>query len=364
MRTTILGKRWRPRIGAKSPPGSAPGTIEIDHKAPPPVIRVMAYDSDRVLEETLETPLAIADYVKKWPVVWINIDGVGDAETIRAVGELFGLHPLALEDVANSRQRPKYEEYDGHAFIVVRMPELSERGLRNEQVSLFLGSDFVVTFQEWPGDCFDPVRKRIRESARTRFCSSDYLAYALLDAIVDSYFPVLEELSERLDEMEEEIAVAPTAEIVSRIFSTKHDLLSLRRTIWPTRDMLNSLIRDPVTLISDSTRTYLRDCYDHAVRIVDLVETYRDLNSGLMELYQSSVGHRMNEIMKVLTIIATIFIPLTFIAGIYGMNFSVDASPWNMPELQWYLGYPLTLLVMAVLTAGMVLYFRRKGWIG
>jgi magnesium transporter len=364
MFTTILSKRWRPRIAARTPPGTAPGTLAADPEAPPPVIRVMAYDADEVLEETLETPRAIADYMDKWPVVWVNVDGVGDAETIRTVGELFGLHPLALEDVANSRQRPKFEEYDKHAFIVVRMPGLAEHTLSTEQVSMFLGANFVVTFQEWQGDCFDPVRKRIRESTRGRFVRADYLVYALLDAVVDSYFPVLEGLSERLDDLEEEIAAAPTVEVVGRIFATKHELHALRRAIWPTRDLLNALIRDPVALVSDSTKTYLRDCYDHAVRIVDLVETYRDLNSGLMEFYQSSVGHRMNEIMKVLTIMATIFIPLTFIAGIYGMNFSAERSPWNMPELNWYWGYPFALLLMALVTVGMVAFFRRKGWLG
>jgi magnesium transporter len=355
---------WRPRIKARTPPGTAPGTLATDPQAPPSVIRVVAYSADEVVEQTLETPGAIADYMNKWPVLWVNIDGVGDAETLQAVGQLFDLHPLALEDVANCRQRPKHEEYDACAFVVVRMPKLSELGFRNEQVSMFLGPNFVITFQEWAGDCFEPVRKRIRESTRSRFVSADYLAYALLDAIVDSYFPVLEDLSERLDDMEEEIALNPTAGIVARVFATKHILLSLRRAIWPIRDMLNSLIRDPVALISDPTKTYLRDCYDHAVRIVDLVETYRDLNSGLMEFYQSSVGHRMNEIMKVLTIIATIFIPLTFIAGIYGMNFSGESSPWSMPELYWYWGYPVTLLVMAVITLGMIVFFRRKGWLG
>jgi magnesium transporter len=366
MLTTSVFSRsgWRPRIRAKTPPGSAPGTLATDLQAPPPVICVMAYSAEEVVERTLETPRAIAEYVNKWPVLWVNVDGVGDAETLQIVGQLFDLHPLALEDVANCRQRPKHEEYDAYGFVVVRMPNLSEVGFRNEQVSLFLGPNFVVTFQEWSGDCFEPVRKRIRESTRSRFVSADYLAYALLDAVVDSYFPVLETLSERLDEMEEEIALSPSAEIVGRVFATKHILLSLRRAIWPTRDMLNSLIRDPVALISDSTKTYLRDCYDHAVRIVDLVETYRDLNSGLMEFYQSNVGHRMNEIMKVLTIIATIFIPLTFIAGIYGMNFDGDSSPWSMPELYWYWGYPVTLLTMALVTVGMIVYFRRKGWLG
>jgi len=360
----ISRRGFRPRISPRTPPGTAPGTIISDPEAHPSSIRVVAYSEAEVVEQALDRPEQIREYLDKWPVVWVNVDGLGGGETIAAIGELFGLHPLALEDVANANQRPKVEEYPGSVFIVIRMPTIEDGAFRTEQLSIFLGQNYILTFQERPGDCFEPVRRRIRESARTRFLDASYLAYALLDAVVDSFFPVLETVSESLDAMEEQIAKEARSDVMSGIFQAKHELLSLRRAIWPMRDSLNVLIRDPVDLISDSTRTYLRDCHDHAVRIVDLVETYRELNTGLMELYQSAVGQRMNEIMKVLTIIATIFIPLTFIAGVYGMNFNAEASPLNMPELSWYFGYPLALAVMVGIAFGLVLYFRRRGWLG
>jgi len=363
---TVLRKprKRRTRVSPKTAPGSAPGTLVADHEAPPPVVRVIGYDGDDLVDETIDDLSTIPKLLDRWSVTWINIDGVGDPAVIEGLGKLFDLHPLALEDVANGNQRPKLEEYAGNVFIVARMPHLDVDGLYSEQLCLFLGANFVITFQERAGDCFEPVRKRIREGRRERFLKADYLAYALLDAIIDSFFPVLERFGERLEGLEEEIAANPRAEIIGKVHDTKHDLLALRRSIWPQRDLLNSLLRDPVAQVSDMTRTYFRDCYDHAVRIIDLVETYRELASGLTEFYQSTVGQRMNEIMKVLTVMATIFIPLTFVAGIYGMNFNPDASPWNMPELNWYWGYPVALLFMALLALAMLVYFRRKGWVG
>jgi len=363
LKVTLPWKTW-PRISPHAAPGAPPGTIAPDPTAPAPVVHVLAFDSENLIEQTVEDLGAIRDLREKWSRVWVNVDGLGDADTIQTIGDIFGLHSLALEDVANTNQRSKLEEYLGHVFVIARMPHLDEEAFRTEQLSLFFGEDFVLTFQQRVGDCFEPVRKRLRGKPRERFLASDYLAYALLDAIIDSYFPALEAFTERLDTLEKKIAERPTADVIGEIFDTKHSLLGLRRAIWPMRDALNSLIRDPQPLISDTTRTYLRDCYDHAVRIIDLVETYRELSAGLMEFYQSSVSHRMNEIMKVLTIMATIFIPLTFIAGIYGMNFSAERSPWNMPELNWYWGYPFALLAMALVALGMVLYFRRKGWVG
>jgi magnesium transporter len=357
-------KRWRPRIRPRTPPGAAPGTIVSDPEAPAPQIRIIACGPDDLVEQTIDDPRAIADYLEQWPLTWVNVDGLGDANVIQIIGEVFGLHHLALEDVANGNQRPKLEDYPEGIFVVARMPQKREGAFRTEQLSLFLGRNYVLTFQEHPGDCFEPIRKRLRDSPRQRLLDPDYLAYALLDAVIDSYFPVLESVGERLDEIEEAIAHDPQPESVSRIFHTKHELLSLRRAIWPARDILNALIRDPVPLISDTTRTYLRDCHDHAIRIIDLLESYREINAGLMEFYQSTVGHRMNEVMKVLTIIATIFIPLGFLAGLYGMNFDTSISPWNMPELALYFGYPAALLVMVLVAGGMLFYFRRKRWIG
>jgi magnesium transporter len=360
----MLWPTRRPLIRRRTLPGAAPGTVVIDPQAPAPVISVTAYGPDELIEEAIADPRAILSYLGKWPVTWINVDGLGDAETINALGEIFELHPLVLEDVVHTHQRPKFEEYDSHAFIITRMPQLEE-AFRTEQVSIFLGADYVLTLQERPGDCFEPVRKRLRnQRGLVRRQGADYLAYALLDAVIDSYFPVLEVYGERLDDLETEISERPGPATVARIQQMKHDLQALRRTIWPQRDTLNVLIRDTGPFISDTTRVFLRDCYDHSIHIMELVETYHEVAAGLIEFYMSSVGHRMNEIMKVLTIMATIFIPLTFIAGIYGMNFNPSASPWNMPELNWYLGYPLALGLMVVVVLGMLFYFRRKRWIG
>jgi magnesium transporter len=236
--------------------------------------------------------------------------------------------------------------------------------LESEQVSLFLGPDFVVTFQERPGDCLEPVRERIRKKvARIRDAGPGYLTYSILDAVIDHFFPLLEAYGERLETLEDRIILRPDRSVVAEIHDMKRELLYVRRAIWPQREALNTLVRDDIPHISAETRLYLRDCYDHCVRLIDLVETYREVCSDLMDLYLSSISNRMNEIMKVLTIISTLFIPLTFVVGVYGMNFDT-ASPWNMPELKWYFGYPLCLALMAAITVGQIFFFRRKGWIG
>jgi magnesium transporter len=302
------------------------------------------------------------------PVTWVNIDGLGDLNTIRRVGEIFGLHRLALEDVNTSQQRPKVEEYDEHTFIVIRMPEAPDPEARfdSEQVSIFLGTNYVLTFQERVGrDCFDPVRERLRTGrGRLRQSGGDYLAYTLIDAVIDAYFPVLERIGEEVETLEDELAEDPDASLVARVHEVKRDLLTLRRVVWPMRETVNALIRDPTPHITTTTQIYLRDCYDHAITLLDIVEVYRDIASGLHDLYLSSMSTRLNEIMKVLTIIATIFIPLGFIASLYGMNFATDTSPLNMPELHWYYGYPFALALMAAVAGGLLFYFWRSGWIG
>ena len=237
--------------------------------------------------------------------------------------------------------------------------------LETEQLSLFLGQNYVLTFQERPGDSFDPVRDRIRRAGGwVRSAGPDYLAYALIDALIDNYFPVLEQYGERLETLEDEVITRPGPGLVAQIHEIKRDLLTLRRAIWPLRETVNSLVRDPIPLIRDETRIYLRDCYDHTVQIIDLLENYRDIASGLMEVYLSSVSNRLNEIMKILTMFTAFFIPLSLITGIYGMNFNGAISPLNMPELNWYLGYPYALGLMAVVAIGMLMYFRKKKWLG
>lgn len=349
----------------RPPPGAPPGTLVGDPSAPNPVISVIAYSSDGCKEQTIQDLAVLREYLDHWPVTWINVDGLGGVQTIARLADILGLHRLAVEDTVNAHQRAKVEHYPNHLFMVVHMASYDNR-LETEQLSLFLGKNFVVTFQEGrPGDPFNPVRERIRQAVgHVRQSGADHLAYCLIDAVIDGYFPVLETTGERLEDLEDEILTSPTGRTASRVHQIKRDLMTLRRTIWPLREAMNSLIRDPSPLVTDETRLYLRDCYDHTVRIIDFIETYRELGSDLMDLYLSSISQRMTEVMKVLTIIATVFIPLTFISSIYGMNFQTERSPWNMPELTWYLGYPFALGIMAAMAFGMLLYFRRQGWFG
>jgi magnesium transporter len=354
-------KSRQKRISAYA--GATPGTLIADPDSPRPVVRVMAYGPDRFMEEEVQDIERLTALRGQWPVVWLNIDGLGDVGLIARVGELFHLHPLALEDAVNVRQRAKVDLYDDHLFIVARMVTLTTH-IDSEQVSFFVGEGFVISFQQGePGDSFGPVRERVRKNAGLiRRMGPDYLAYELLDAIIDGYFPVLEDVGERLEQLEDEILARPQAGAVGRLHETKRDLLALRRAAWPLREATNSLARDTNRFLSEETRVHMRDCYDHAVRIIDFVETDRELASDLMDLYLSSINQRMTEIMKVLTIISTVFIPLTFIVGLYGMNFNTAKSRWNMPELNWAYGYPFVLILMVVITVGMLLFFRHKGW--
>ncbi len=348
----------------RTPPGAAPGTLIADPRALPPIVHLIAYGPDAIFEKKIEDVQEIGKYVGRWPVLWINVDGLGDIAVLLKLGNLFRLHRLALEDVINVYQRPKVEIYEEHCFIVARMTDMST-GAGTEQLSLFLGRDCVLTFQERPGDCFDPVRERIRKAGgRLRHAGPDYLTYALLDAVVDDYFPVLEKHGEQLEALENAVIQQPDTQLIARIHEVKRNLLIFRRAIWPLREAISSLFRESVHFIHDETRLYLRDCYDHTVQIIDLLENYRDVSSSLMEVYLSSVSNRLNETMKVLTIFMAVFAPLTFIAGIYGMNFHTEKSPWNMPELTWYLGYPFAITIMLAVTIVMLLYFRSKGWLG
>jgi len=345
------------------PVGAEPGTLVIDPEAPQPEVRVMAYGPDDLVEVDVLDLTEVRKFLDRFPVTWVNVDGLGDAKTIQVLGEIFDLHPLAQEDIFNLRHRPKLEEYRDQIFVMTRMAMIGE-SFEHEQISLFLGPDYVLTFQERPGDCLDPVRARVRQrGGRFKDHGPDYLAYAILDAVIDGYFPVLEEYGERLEALEEEILERPQQSTILKVQAAKRDMLALRRSIWPQREFLSTLVRDMSPLISETTQLHLRDSYDHAVRIMDLVDTYRDISSGLTDLYMSSVSNRMNDVMKVLTVIATIFIPLTFIAGIYGMNFNPDASPFSMPELNWYWGYPAFWCMMVVIAATLLVFFRRRGWI-
>lgn len=328
------------------------------------MIRVTAYGPDNIEEKEITDVDDLQGFLEVWPVTWVNVDGLADLDVIRQFGNMFGLHNLALEDVVNLHQRPKTEEYDDNIFIVTKMGSIDTPSAP-EQVSMFLGKNYVLTFQERPGDAFEPVRARLRgRRGKIREAGADYLTYALLDAAIDGYFPVLEHYGDLVEDAENAVLLNPGIDLMTHLHTLRRDLFNVRRTIWPQRDMINALIRDSSPLISESTHVYLRDCYDHTVQLLDLTETYREITAGLFELYLSSVSTKMNEVMKFLTLIATVFIPLGFIAGLYGMNFDPKASPWNMPELGWAWGYPFALGLMSAVGLGLVYFFYRRGWLG
>jgi magnesium transporter len=358
-------RRRARRIHARrrAPPGTAPGTLVADPSATQPTIDLIAYGPDDFEEMEIGDIDELDALISKYPSIWLNVVGLGNLDLIRALGEKFSLHGLALEDVVNLHQRPKVEEYAENVFIVTRMIDPGPP-LTTEQLSMFLGERFLLTFQERPGDCFEPVRVRLRAGrGQIRSRNVDYVAYALLDAVIDGYFPVLETSGERLEVLEDSVMEQSADIQVKQIHEIKRELLHLRRAIWPQREMINALIRESSPFVTGQTRIYLRDCYDHTVQLMDIVETYREIATGLVDVYLSRMSTRLNEIMKVLTIISTIFIPLSFITGLYGMNFDRQMSPWNMPELGWYYGYPMVLGLMAVMAVGMLYYFYRKGWI-
>lgn len=361
-RTSKTSRRERQgHFQRRTKPGAPPGSIEVDPQAPHPLVRLTAFGPDEFEEHALDDLDTLRQIADRAAVVWVHVEGLGDAATIRRLGEAFDLHPLALEDVVNAHQRPKVDEYGKQLFIVARLASFRAH-LSTEQVSMFLGRNFVVTFLERSNETFDAVRERLRTGGPLRAAGSGYLAYALLDSLVDSYFPLIEAYAERLDNLEDAVTERPDRRAISNIHDAKRDLRTLRRAIWPLREALNTLCRDSSPLMDGETQVHLRDCYDHTVQIIDLVETYRELGSDLTDLYLSGLSNRMNEIMKVLTVIATIFMPVSFIASIYGMNFD-RKSPWNMPELGWRFGYLVALGLMAASVAGMMFFFYRRGWL-
>jgi len=333
---------------------------------PPPVIRVFSYGPDGLEERVVAHPEDLVSFRNLRPVTWVDVDGACAADVVRRIADVFDLHDLAQEDVLNPIQRPKVERYGDHLFVVSRMLSHVDGVLASEQLSLFLGPGFVLSFQgERPGDSLEGVRARLRKGeGRLRRSGPDFLAWALLDAVVDGYFPILETFGERLDDIEDDIIERPTTACIPLIHQVKRDLLALRRAAFPLRDALASLLREDTPLISAETRVFLRDCLDHSVQVLDMIETYREIVAGLMEAYQSSVGNRLNAVMKVLTIIATVFMPLSFLAGVYGMNFHAEDSPYNMPELSWQYGY-LFFWALSIASVLLMLWlFRRQGWLG
>ncbi|NJR64770.1 MAG: magnesium/cobalt transporter CorA [Leptolyngbyaceae cyanobacterium CRU_2_3] len=346
-------------------PGTMPGTLAIEADAPIPVIFLIDYHAKDAVRVILEQPEDCTAYLDTESVSWVDVQGLGSEDVLQRLGKVFNLHPLMLEDVVNVPQRPKVEEYPEQLLVIVRMVTLKEDGksFTSEQVSFILGKHYLLTVQEEPEyDCFGPVRDRIRHNkGLIRSQGADYLAYALIDSVVDGFFPVLEAYGESIEDLEDEVVMNPSRQTLEKIHILKRELLGVRRAIWPQRDAVNSLIRDANPLISEEVRIYLRDCYDHIAQVLDMVETYRELASSLMDVYLSSVSNKMNEVMKVLTIISTIFIPLTFIAGVYGMNFD-PSKPGNMPELEQPYAYVVCWIVMIAIALLLILFFKRRGW--
>lgn len=349
------------------PPGTPPGTLRpIAEGGAPAHIRLLEYDAQHCREIPLRSLDECEAHLRSTSTTWIHIQGTPEPAQLKQIGQRFGLHPLALEDVQNTGQRPKFDPLPEHYFLIAALPHLEGAQIQLDQISLFLGPTFVVTISSGTTDPFEPIRRRLlAESSLIRGYPPGYLLYAILDLVIDAGFPVLEQLGERIEQLEQAVLDKPDNSIVAAIHDLRRDLLVLRRMLWPQRDLVSALLREENGFIDPHTAIYLRDCHDHSIQVMDLLENYRDMVTSLMDIYLSSLSYRMNDVMRILTVIATIFMPLTFIAGLYGMNFgngNPDASPFAMPELNWYLGYPFALLVMAAIAGAMVLYFKRKGW--
>ena len=342
--------------------GLAPGVlIHIGEKhVEQATITLCEYDETYLREKEIASLDEALPPPERAGVAWLHIDGLQDVHLLEQMGKVFNLHPLIVEDILNTDQRPKCEDHETYVFLVLRsFRENGQGDLAPEQISILFGANWLISIQEKEGKLFDPVRERLRnEKGRLRkVATADYLAHALVDAIADQYFPLLDRVGEKIDEMEETLVGSPSPETLRTIQTLKREMISLRKSVWPLREMIGSLARSDSPLIHETSVIYFRDIYDHVIQVIDSIETYRDTLSGMLDIYLSSVSNRMNEVMKMLTLIATIFMPLTFIAGIYGMNFE------NMPELKWSWGYFTVWGVMIVITVAMVFYFRRKRWL-
>jgi magnesium transporter len=362
----IFNKKRSKAFHHQATPGSEPGTL-IAHPDLMSVelkMQLIAYNERDLVEVDISDPTEIKPYLEKYTVTWLNVVGLGDIDALQKIASIFNFHALAMEDVANVHQRPKIEEYDGCMFGVTRIPEVTGEELTLPQFSFFWGSNYVVTFEESFDtiDNLDPTRIRIKNGGRRqRLLRPDYLTYAILDTIIDSYFPIVEFYGSKLDDIEEKVIQNPSANVVVSIHNFKHYLMQLRRAIWSQREALRTLSEYTKTTDRDM-RFFIRDCEDHTIQIIDILETYRERTSGLMDVYLSSISNKMNSTIKILTAIATIFMPLTFIAGVYGMNFKTDVSPWNMPELSWRFGYFYALGLFLVTGISLGVLFWRNGW--
>ncbi len=343
--------------------GLPPGTlIHIgEQRAEAPKITVIDYDDSGFQEKELKTVEECFSYKDKPTRTWINVDGLHQKDVLEKLSGCFGFHPLVMEDIMNTDQRPKMEDYTDYLYIVLKMLYYNdeENKITTEQISLIVAPHVVISFQEGlVGDVFDPLRERLRnDKGKVRKMGADYLAYSLIDAIVDSYFTIIEKLGERIEILEEELISDPDTKTLHEIHYLKREMIFLRKAVWPLREVIGMMMRGESSLIHDSMKIYLRDVYDHTIQVIDTIETLRDMVTGMLDIYLSSVSNRLNAVMKVLTIIATIFIPLTFIVGVYGMNFKY------MPELEWRFGYPVLWLIMIVIGVSMLIFFKKRKWL-
>ncbi len=357
-------KRKQPRVfHHQSQMGAAPGTLTAhpDFVDIGTRVTLVSYDENELIEKEITDLSEIPNYLSKYPVTWVDVCGLGDLDKLAKIAQVFNLHALAMEDVVNIHQRPKVEAYGDIYFAVTQMPSIAEEVLYLEQISIFWSSNFVITFQQRQANCLVPLNNRIKTGGRRqRLLRAEYLAYAMLDTIIDSFFPILEFFGFKLDRIEEDAIINPSSQIIINVHEYKHDLLALRRAMWSQREAIRSL--NEVGKFDSEMKFFLRDCEDHTIQLIDILESYRERTSGLMDIYLSSVSNKMNQIMKVLTMMATIFMPLTVITGIYGMNFDTSKSPWNMPELNWVYGYPFALGLMTVTVVVLLIFFWHKGW--
>jgi magnesium transporter len=346
-------------------PGTAPGTLVASEEADlvPLRLHLIDYNSSTIKIQESPTIKQCTDCLAQDTVTWIHVQGKPSEALLRELGAAFHLHALALEDVLNTGQRPKVETFNDQLFVIMTLPQIDQDTVKMHQVSLFSGSNFLVSFYDGDFAEFDSILKRLRDgNTRIRTQGADYLLYSLIDFVIDNGFPVLESFGLQLEEVEERILAAAGQETLERIHILKRELISLRRMLWPQREVVNQLIRNDSDFVGKETLIYFRDCYDHTIQVMELIETYRDMSSSLLDIHLSSVSNRMNEVMRVLTVIATLFIPLTFVVGVYGMNFDRSAGPWSMPELSSPYGYVAVWLVMIGISLGMLVFFRRRGW--
>ncbi|MCA9105282.1 MAG: magnesium/cobalt transporter CorA [Planctomycetales bacterium] len=360
-RRTLSRKQLRFR--RQSRPGANPAIVQAPIEAKPSRMHVLAYSPKQFLDKDITDLAALSGMAASHSVCWIDVAGLADVGLVKQLGEKFDLHPLAIEDVMNLHQRAKVEPYEHSLFVIARLPQLIDGHFSSQQLSIFLRGNTVLTFQEETSDWFEPVRERVRKSLeRSRSIAPGFLVYALLDVVIDSYFPIVDALGDELDEIEGLMASGETRVVLGRIHQLLHELLLVRRTIRPHRDAINELIRDSSERMDAETLFFLRDCADHTIQLIELLEVYREMCIDYRDFHLSLISNRMNEVMRGLTLVATVFMPLNLIAAIYGMNFA-DDSPYNMPELRWRFGYPAVLGLMVCVAVLTVVWFSRRGWL-